>query len=161
MSEQIYMDRFGQSHVLDEKDIVRPRSGAFILCVQQDHLLTILPKIAPDIYELPGGGIEAGEDKIDASIREWEEETGLPNSLSQCQPAKSWQQEVNFYAEDVDEYWHYDQIFYLYQGTFPDLFFEGPQPTPEAGNMQWMPLDQIKNHPKFHHIHAKSLAALL
>ncbi|NRQ34718.1 NUDIX hydrolase [Nonomuraea sp. NN258] len=55
------------------------RAGAYALCVDQERIL-LARWVAPDgrrWWTLPGGGIDHGEDPVDAVVREVAEETGL------------------------------------------------------------------------------------
>ena len=66
---------------LDTKDynrngsrFIRPSSRAIII---KDKKIAMIHSLKYDYYKFPGGGIEPGEDKITALIREVEEEAGL------------------------------------------------------------------------------------
>jgi 8-oxo-dGTP pyrophosphatase MutT (NUDIX family)/ribosomal protein S18 acetylase RimI-like enzyme len=58
------------------------RQAARILCLDAGERLLLLhfrdPSDGHQLWEPPGGGIEAGETPYDAVVREWSEETGLP-----------------------------------------------------------------------------------
>jgi 8-oxo-dGTP pyrophosphatase MutT (NUDIX family)/GNAT superfamily N-acetyltransferase len=60
----------------------RSRPAARVLCLDaQDRLLLLHFRDPHDghlLWEPPGGGIEPGESPLQAVVREWEEETGLP-----------------------------------------------------------------------------------
>jgi 8-oxo-dGTP pyrophosphatase MutT (NUDIX family) len=67
---------------------------------------------APDVPELPGGGIEDGESLDEAIRREWSEEVGIAFDVEG--PLDSFRQVRGFYADDRREFWIYDQTFRLY-----------------------------------------------
>ena len=89
---------------------------------------------APDVPELPGGGIEAGETLDEAITREWAEEVGIAFKVKG--PFECFQQVRGFYADDRNEFWIYDQIFRLYH--FLDPVKIGQKwLNPEAGTAGW------------------------
>lgn len=68
-------------HIMDGDDYqdctrltVRHSARAIII---SDGKIAMIHSLANNYYKLPGGGIESGENKIDALIRETLEETGL------------------------------------------------------------------------------------
>ncbi len=60
----------------------RSRPAARLLCLDAQERLLLLhfrdPFDGHQLWEPPGGGLEAGESPLDAVLREWDEETGLP-----------------------------------------------------------------------------------
>lgn len=58
------------------------RAAARLVCLDPDDRILLLNWRDPfdgwQLWEPPGGGIEAGETPYDAVLREWREETGLP-----------------------------------------------------------------------------------
>jgi 8-oxo-dGTP diphosphatase len=64
----------------DDGNIQRARIGAYAWCEAEGAVLLV--RIAdgfpdPGMWTLPGGGVEFGEDPVDAARREVEEETGI------------------------------------------------------------------------------------
>ena len=80
------VDDFGEDivHYIRElpAEPVPPRPAARLLCVDPDDRVLLLNWRDPfdgfELWEPPGGGIEAGETPEVTVLREWVEETGLP-----------------------------------------------------------------------------------
>ena len=110
----LFYDRRGNVVAPREGSIVKPRRGVFALVVaaQADAIMLSAEACAPDVPELPGGGIEPGESLEQAVAREWSEEVGIEFNVAG--PFQTFHQIRGFYADDRREYWIYDQTFLLY-----------------------------------------------
>jgi 8-oxo-dGTP pyrophosphatase MutT (NUDIX family) len=113
----IFYDRRGNVIKPDAQSIIKPRRGVFALVVAIDDGAVMLSaeRCAPDVPELPGGGIEAGETLDEATEREWAEEVGIAFEVEG--PFRQFQQVRGFYSDDRKEFWVYDQTFRLYHFT--------------------------------------------
>jgi 8-oxo-dGTP pyrophosphatase MutT (NUDIX family) len=110
----IFYDRRGNIVAPDAPSIIKPRRGAFALVVatNDNAIMLSAEACAPDVPELPGGGIEDGE-TLDAAIkREWSEEVGI--AFDVVGPLQRFQHVRGFYADDRNEFWIYDQTFLRY-----------------------------------------------
>jgi 8-oxo-dGTP pyrophosphatase MutT (NUDIX family) len=110
----VFYDRRGNVLTPQAGSIVRSRRGAFALVVAIDDQAIMLSAEAgaPEVPELPGGGVEAGESLDEAIRREWAEEVGIAFDVTG--PFQQFQHVRGFYADHRDEFWIYDQIFRLY-----------------------------------------------
>ena len=132
----IFYDRRGNRVVPDAQSIVKPRRGVFALAVAvQDRAIMLCTEAcAPDVPELPGGGVEFGETLDQATAREWSEEVGIPFDVRG--PYQQFQHVRGFYADDRNEFWIYDQTFRLYH--FLDRVKIGQKwPNSEGGTAGW------------------------
>jgi 8-oxo-dGTP pyrophosphatase MutT (NUDIX family)/GNAT superfamily N-acetyltransferase len=90
----------------------RSRPAARLLCLDADERLLLLhfrdPSDGHQLWEPPGGGTEAGESPLEAVVREWGEETGLP--VPRIEPMST------YVARDLvwrAERWVGDEQFFL------------------------------------------------
>jgi 8-oxo-dGTP pyrophosphatase MutT (NUDIX family) len=132
----IFYDRRGDVVTPDIRSSIKPRRGAFALVVAiNDHAVMLAAEAsAPDVPELPGGGIEEGETLDDATKREWAEEVGIPFSADG--PLRQFRQVRGFYADDRNEFWIYDQTFRLYH-SFDRVKIGQKWRSPEGGTAGW------------------------
>ena len=151
---QKFTDRYGESHLPPDTVSIVARQGAWLVCVHRERVLLNHPDYAPDVPDLPGGGIDAGETALEAALRELNEESGLV--LKQPSIAATFKQKVNFYADDVPAYWDYDQTFLLMHNGLQNVFFEGVKQAPE-GHSEWVHLSRLHQY-RIHHFHKKALA---
>lgn len=137
-----YIDRRGGEHEPFNTDIIRDRKGVWGVIMCDEHILVSWPPFAPDVADFPGGGMDMDEDCADVIMRETIEETGMVFEFGKAK--KTFHQYVKFYAEVSDEYWNYDQTFWLYEFEGEDVDDEAWD-TPEKGKSQWVKLDDIKS----------------
>lgn len=115
MDKNIFIDRYSKPHIL-KSDTVMNRVGVFALIYNgDDEVLFVRPK-GSTVWELPGGGVDAGEHEFEALVREVKEETNLDVII---QPGKLEQQStplaekvVPYFADDVSLFWNYTVKLY-------------------------------------------------
>lgn len=137
-----FYDRHGEVVTPDERSVIKPRRGVFALAValEDGAVMLAAEACAPEVPELPGGGIEAGETLDEATRREWAEEVGIPFNVEG--PLQSFQQVRGFYADDRREFWIYDQTFRRYH--FLDRVAVGKKwRSPEGGTAGWESLASL------------------
>jgi 8-oxo-dGTP pyrophosphatase MutT (NUDIX family) len=131
-----FYDRRGNVVTPDARSFIKPRRGVFALAaaVADRAVMLAAEACAPDVPELPGGGVEIGETLDEAVRREWSEEVGI--SFNVEGPLQSFQHVRGFYADDRNEFWIYDQTFRLYH--FLDRVQIGEKwRSPEGGTAWW------------------------
>jgi 8-oxo-dGTP pyrophosphatase MutT (NUDIX family) len=132
----IFYDRRGNAVVPGTHSIIKPRRGVFALAVAvgDNAIMLSAEACAPDVPELPGGGIEESETLDEAIKREWAEEVGIPFNVDG--PLQQFQQVRGFYADDRNEFWIYEQTFRRY--LFLDRVKLGQKwLNPEGGMAGW------------------------
>lgn len=149
-----FFDRLGNTCFPDANDLIKSRTGAFFILSCNDAVLLTYPHYAPLVPDLPGGGVDSGETLIEAACRELIEETTLELPAN-VKPDEQYQQHVKFYADDLNEYWHYDQTFFLIRNNVNELYFEGEKTVPE-GVCAWIPITKLCSQ-NIHFMHRKAL----
>jgi 8-oxo-dGTP pyrophosphatase MutT (NUDIX family) len=132
----IFYDRRGNAVAPGAQSIIKPRRGVFalVVAVKSDAIMLSAESCAPDVPELPGGGIEAGETLDQAVRREWAEEVGIAFDVKG--PFDKFQHVRGFYADDRAEFWIYDQTFRLYHFLDPVKIGQKWR-NPEGGTAGW------------------------
>jgi 8-oxo-dGTP pyrophosphatase MutT (NUDIX family) len=132
----VFYDRRGKVINPDAQSIIKPRRGVFalVVAIEDGAVMLSAERSAPDVPELPGGGIEEGETLDQATEREWGEEVGIAFNVKG--PFQQFQHVRGFYSDDRKEFWVYDQTFRLYH------FLErvkrgGKWPNSEGGTAGW------------------------
>ena len=136
MGSIVFYDRRGNVVTPDAQSIIKLRRGVFalVVAINDDAIMLSAEACAPDVPELPGGGIEDGETLDEAITREWAEEVGMAFNVKG--PLQRFQHVRGFYADDRNEFWIYDQTFRLYH--FLDQVEIGQKwRNPEGGTAGW------------------------
>jgi 8-oxo-dGTP pyrophosphatase MutT (NUDIX family) len=138
----LFYDRWGNTHRPKTKDQAIGREGAWLALLERDAILFAYADYAPDVADIPGGGIDTGETVLDAACRELFEETDLtaPNDLTIL---NTHNQNINFYADDVDGYWHYTQTYFLATAKGTTLYFPEKRAVTE-GHAAWIKIADLE-----------------
>src|SRR6202140_547281 len=105
MGSIVFYDRRGNVVTPHAQSTIKPRRGVFalVVAINDDAIMLAAEACAPDVPELPGGGIEDGETLDEAIKREWAEEVGIAFNVTG--PWQQFQHVRGFYADDRREFW--------------------------------------------------------
>ncbi|MEU1472029.1 NUDIX domain-containing protein [Streptomyces sp. NPDC005761] len=121
---------------------VRTRISAYAIARQEDRLLLARlsdasPVFLPGLWHLPGGGIDPGEQPVEALARELREETGLELAQARLADARTYAVRRN----GVD--WSLTALFYV-------VTLKGGAPTVTETDgstdaVAWVPLTDLRD----------------
>ncbi|MFI0720752.1 NUDIX hydrolase [Streptomyces sp. NPDC021224] len=120
---------------------VRTRVSAYAVAPRDGHLLlarlaATSPVFAPGLWHLPGGGIDPGEQPVEALTRELHEETGLDLTTARLLDART------YAASRLGVDWHLTALFYAVElGGKPPTVTETDGTTDAAA---WIPLTGLR-----------------
>ena len=145
----IYTDYKGNEASPNKDSIVKYRSGIWAAIIDpENRVLVSRPNFDLHSVELPGGGIDEGEEKEQSLLREIEEETGVVFKHLDIEQTDI--RHFKYYARDVNEFWDYDQEHWIVRLKDTSHYFEGQKSTEEGAFGEWMSLDSISEN-NFHH----------
>ncbi len=151
----VYTDYKGNELSPNKDSIVKNRSGIWAAIIDPENRILIShPNFDLQRIEIPGGGIDDGENKKQALIREVSEETGVV--FKDLTPNKTSTQHIKYYAEDVAEFWNYNQEHWVINLENISKYFEGTKTTQEGALGEWINISEIKPD-NFHHTHFEAM----
>ncbi|MCS4504504.1 hypothetical protein KBTX_01849 [wastewater metagenome] len=154
--ERLFVDHRGGIRRCPPGQSPRTRAGIHGVLTCNARVLLVRPP-GGNWLELPGGGIDPGEDPTRALQRELREEAGVRVAGVELAATAEIAMQTRYYAANHDEYWHYDQTFRLIPlSGEPTL-----HPPEEHGHeVLWLPLAELHGE-ALHHLHRAALDRLL
>ena len=130
---------------LPEGRVIESRSSAYGLCIANNEIL-LVQSAYNDLWELPGGKLDAGETALEAMRREFREETGIQIPEQEFVLVGTHQE--YFYVDPTDNYCDSTMIFYRFShlGEKSNDLID----TAEVKNIAWFnesSIKTIKIHP--------------
>lgn len=153
---RLFVDHRGGIRQCPPGQSPRTRAGIHGVLACNGRVLLVRPP-GVNWLELPGGGIDPGEEPTVALQRELREEAGVHVAGAELAATAEIAMQTRYYAANHDEYWHYDQTFRLITlSREPAL-----HPPGEHGHaVHWQSLDELHGE-ALHHLHRAALDRLL
>lgn len=126
------------------------REGVGIALLNRDDLVFVGQRIdqTAEAWQMPQGGIDPGEDPLQAALREMEEEIGVPAKLAEVIAESRGWLSYDLPADLADKVWGgryrgQRQKWYLarFKGRDSDINIETPHP--EFKEWRWLPFRQL------------------
>lgn len=133
----------GNTHIVNQAELIQ-RSSVYAVIKSEEGVLLVRDRTSDEKWDLPGGGIEKGEDLINALEREVKEETGLKVINK---PKKICEFTEYFYDIDSKKGWESHRFFFevssegkpVLDGNNDDIvnarFFKEPLSTTEVASV--------------------------
>lgn len=126
------------------------REGVGIALLNRDDLVFVGQRIdqTAEAWQMPQGGIDPGEDPLQAALREMEEEIGVPAKLAEVIAESRGWLSYDLPVDLADKVWKgryrgQRQKWYLarFKGRDTDINIETPHP--EFKEWRWLPFRQL------------------
>src|SRR3989344_9301495 len=86
MASKIFLDDNGNEVFLKKNSKVKFRPAVYVLVINSKNEFLMILNNGSKKWEIPGGGLEIGEDLVECGIREVKEETGFDVILGEDLP---------------------------------------------------------------------------
>jgi len=106
----MYRDRKGNYHKKPKNIISKKRESAYGIFIENQKILLVKPTWI-DCWEFPGGGVELGENLIEALKREFLEETGY--EIIELNQTPTYNINTKFYADDLNVFFDSELFFFM------------------------------------------------
>jgi len=141
MTTVICHDIYGKQHETTV-NALRWRPAAYVVLIRNASVCLL--KASDGNYDLPGGGIELGEDPKTAAVREVKEETGLDAE----EPALLGIESSLFRAAHSDDRYYHSLLMYYYctkhTGNISDEGFDEYEKQ-HMELAEWVPMDRLES----------------
>jgi len=149
-----FIDLFGKIKIKSTERGIKKRLSAYGIAIKDNKVLLIKSKFS-HLLELPGGGLEDGEDILVGLKREFLEETGHVADEINPECLKSLRQ--NFYANDLDEYFDSEMKFFIIDKLKKDETSKIDDY--EVEEVVWIPISEL-NEKNCKHLHLELIKNL-
>lgn len=144
---RVFKDSKGGEHHLPEGVTPEWRISAYGVAYKDGKVL-FSKSASSGAWQLPGGGVDPGEDLVEGMRREFLEETGYACERSESAPF--FMQQNQYYSYYYERKWFYGLLLYFKvnvdESTRDESLFEQH----EMDAIEWMSLDEFLNQPHAH-----------